>query len=130
MSWWVYILRCGDGTLYTGVTNDLPRRLAAHAAGAGARYTASRPPVVLAHSEPAIDRPAALRREAAIRKLGRAGKLALINTDRQRGGSPRPAHPTQLELPERVAGAYTDGCRTEPGDPLPRKTATPHDPAR
>lgn len=78
--WCVYILRCRDGTLYTGITNDLPRRLAAHAAGTAARYTASRRPVALAWREPQPDRPAALRREAAIRKLGRAGKLALVGS--------------------------------------------------
>lgn len=44
MSWWVYLLRCGDGTLYTGITDDLDRRLAAHNAGRGAKYTRSRPP--------------------------------------------------------------------------------------
>ncbi len=76
--WCVYILRCRDGTLYTGITNDLERRLAAHAAGRGARYTAARLPLSLAHCEAASDRPAALRREAAIRRLGRAGKLRLI----------------------------------------------------
>jgi putative endonuclease len=78
IGWCVYILRCRDGTLYTGITNDLERRLAAHASGTGARYTAARRPVALVHCEPLADRPAALRREAAIRKLGRAGKLRLI----------------------------------------------------
>ena len=47
MSWWVYLLRCGDGTLYTGITDDLDRRLAAHNAGRGAKYTRSRRPVTL-----------------------------------------------------------------------------------
>jgi len=77
-AWRVYILRCGDGTLYTGATNDLPRRLAAHAAGLGARYTRSRLPVALAWSAPARGRSAALRREAALKRLSRAEKLRLI----------------------------------------------------
>lgn len=74
----VYILRCGDGTLYTGCTNDLARRLRAHSAGRGAKYTRSRLPVELVYTEPASDRSQALRREAAIKALDRAGKLALI----------------------------------------------------
>lgn len=78
MSWTVYILRCGDGSLYTGCTNDLPRRLEAHRSGKGAKYTRSRPPVELAYREEAPDRSAALRREAAIKRLDRRGKLALI----------------------------------------------------
>lgn len=74
----VYILRCGDGTLYTGCTNDLARRLAAHSAGRGAKYTRARLPVALVYQEPAADRSQALRREAAIKALPRAQKLALI----------------------------------------------------
>lgn len=78
MGYLVYILRCGDGTLYTGSTNDLPRRLRAHQAGRGAKYTRSRLPVELVYQEPAADRSAALRREAAIKALTRGEKLALI----------------------------------------------------
>lgn len=78
MAWTVYILCCGDGTLYTGVTCDLPRRLAAHQSGKGAKYTRSRPPVELVYREAAADRSAALRREAAIKRLDRRKKLALI----------------------------------------------------
>jgi putative endonuclease len=76
--WWVYLLRCGDGSLYAGATNDLARRLALHAAGKGARYTRSHLPVALAYSEPARGRGAALRREAALKRLSRAEKLALV----------------------------------------------------
>jgi putative endonuclease len=76
--WRVYMLRCRDGSLYTGATNDLARRVAHHAAGAGARYTRSRLPVRLVHAEPARDRSAALRREAAVKRLSRAEKLALL----------------------------------------------------
>lgn len=76
--WIVYILRCGDGSLYTGCTNDLPRRLEAHRSGRGAKYTRSRPPVTLVYREEAPDRSAALRREAAIKRLTRRQKLVLI----------------------------------------------------
>ena len=76
MGYLVYILRCGDGTLYTGCTNDLPRRLQAHQSGRGAKY--SRLPVELVYQEAVPDRSAALRREAAIKRLDRRRKLALI----------------------------------------------------
>ena len=62
MGYLVYILRCGDGTLYTGCTNDLPRRLQAHQSGRGAKYTRSRLPVELVYQEAVPDRSAALRR--------------------------------------------------------------------
>jgi putative endonuclease len=73
----VYLLRCRDGSLYTGITNDLPKRLLAHTAGTASAYTRSRRPLRLAYQEPAPDRGTALRREAAIRRLSRAAKLAL-----------------------------------------------------
>ena len=75
----VYVLRCRDGSLYTGITNDLPRRLALHASGKASAYTRSRRPLALAYQEPLRDRSAALRREAAIRRLSRAEKLALCS---------------------------------------------------
>ena len=78
MSWWVYILECRDGTLYTGCTDDVPRRLAAHNAGNGAKYTRGRTPVLLRYCEEQPDRSAALRREAAIKRLTRKEKQALI----------------------------------------------------
>ena len=78
MRWMVYILRCGDGSLYTGITNDLPRRLAAHRAGRGSVYVRSRLPVRVVYREPQRDRSAALSREAAIKRLPRAAKLALL----------------------------------------------------
>ena len=78
MGYLVYILRCGDGTLYTGCTNDLDRRLRAHQAGRGAKYTRSRRPVELVYREAVPDRSAALRREAAIKRMDRRAKLALI----------------------------------------------------
>jgi len=78
-TWTVYILRCADDTLYTGVTTDLDRRLREHNAGGrlGARYTRSRRPVELLHHEAAGSRSQACRREAAIKKLTRDAKLAL-----------------------------------------------------
>ncbi|HMK73308.1 MAG TPA: GIY-YIG nuclease family protein [Myxococcaceae bacterium] len=81
--WCVYILRCGDGSLYTGATNDLDRRLSTHAAGRGGAYTRSRLPVRLVYREPASDRGAALRREAALKRLDRAEKRALVSASRR-----------------------------------------------
>ena len=75
--YFAYIMRCADGTLYTGCTNDLDRRLAAHNAGKGAKYTRSRRPVVLVYREQAADRSAALRREIALKKLTKAQKETL-----------------------------------------------------
>ncbi len=77
-SWCVYVLRCRDGSLYTGSTNDLAARLERHASGNGARYTRSRLPLSLVYQEHAKDRGAALRREAAMKRLTRAEKLALV----------------------------------------------------
>lgn len=76
--YYVYILQCGDGTYYTGSTTDLERRLAAHAGGRGAKYTRGRGPLRLVYREEVESWPAALRREAAIKKLTRAQKIALI----------------------------------------------------
>lgn len=73
----VYLLRCRDGSLYTGITNDLDRRLALHETGKASAYTRSRRPLRLAYRETMEDRGAALKREAAIRRLSRAQKLAL-----------------------------------------------------
>lgn len=76
----VYLLRCGDGSLYCGWTNDLDRRLAAHGAGTASRYTRSRLPVELAWSAEVGGRSEAMREEARIKRLPRAEKLALIAT--------------------------------------------------
>lgn len=80
MTWFVYLLRCGDGTLYCGIAKDVAARLAQHQAGKGARYTRGRGPLELAYQEPCADKPAALRRELELKRLGRAAKLALIRT--------------------------------------------------
>src|SRR5438105_1943679 len=76
--WHVYLLLCGDGTLYAGVARDVNKRLAAHRAGKGARYTRGRGPLALVHHEPARDRSAASRREHQLKQLSRREKLALL----------------------------------------------------
>lgn len=78
MAAFVYILKCGDGTLYTGWTNDPEHRLAMHNAGKGAKYTKSRLPVELVHLEEYNSREEAMKREAALKKLKRKEKLELI----------------------------------------------------
>jgi putative endonuclease len=77
--WFVYVLRCADNTLYTGITTDTARRVQEHNAGAplGARYTRSRRPVTLVHMESVASRALATRREQAIKKLDRRRKLEL-----------------------------------------------------
>jgi putative endonuclease len=77
---WVYLLRCRDGSLYTGWTIDLERRLARHQAGTASRYTASRRPVALAAALPMDSRSAARREEARIKRLPRHAKLALLRS--------------------------------------------------
>ena len=79
--WHVYLLRCADGSLYTGVANDLQRRLRQHNGelAGGARYTRGRRPVELVWSEPCDSRAAAQVREAQVRKLSRGEKLALLD---------------------------------------------------
>ena len=77
--WCVYIVRCADNTLYTGVTVDIDARLAAHNAGAGARYTRARLPVDLVYREPATDRAAAQRREWQIKQMTAVAKRRLIS---------------------------------------------------
>lgn len=81
-SWWVYILLCADGTLYTGMTDDIPRRLRAHNTGRGAKYTRGRRPVLLVYRERCASRSQALRREAALKRLSRSQKWDLIQTNR------------------------------------------------
>ena len=77
--YYVYMVRCGDGTLYTGYAADPVKRAAVHNSGKGAKYTRSRLPVTLVYTEPAADKSTALKREYAIKQLSRAEKLALIN---------------------------------------------------
>ncbi len=77
----VYLLRCADGTIYTGWTYDVARRVHAHQAGRGARYTRSRRPVELIYRERCASRRAAMRREIEIKKMSRARKLRLVKRD-------------------------------------------------
>ena len=85
MRWCVYLLRCGDGTLYAGITNDLCKHLGAHQSGRGARYTRGRGPLMLVHQEPARNKSAALRREHQLKRMRRREKLALLDSLRGRG---------------------------------------------
>lgn len=77
-TWKLYILRCADGTLYTGITTDLEKRLAAHRSGKGAKYTRGRGPLELVYREECGDHSAALKRELEIKKLSREEKEKLI----------------------------------------------------
>ena len=77
-NWYLYILCCGDGTLYTGITNDVEKRLEAHRAGKGAKYTRGRSPLELVYRECCGSHSDALKREAAVKKLTRQQKEALM----------------------------------------------------
>jgi len=77
MPWYVYIVRCVDGSLYTGTSTDVVARVATHNAGKGAKYTRSRLPVLLVYTEHAASRSLALKREAVIKRLSHQGKAAL-----------------------------------------------------
>ena len=80
MTWHVYIIECNDGSFYTGITNDLDKRIIAHNAGYAAKYTKSRRPVRLCYIEPVRDRSQASRREYAIKSLKKSAKQDLIAT--------------------------------------------------
>jgi putative endonuclease len=80
LNWIVYILRCGDGTLYTGITNDLGRRIAEHEVGQGAKYTKGRGPFQLVYQEVCQGRGLASKRETKIKSLDREAKLLLAST--------------------------------------------------
>lgn len=77
-NWHVYILQCADGTLYTGITNDLDRRLKAHNAGTASKYTRVRRPVTMVYQENADTKGDALRRELQIKSMSRQQKMALF----------------------------------------------------
>jgi len=84
MTWTVYILKCADGTLYTGIARDLDSRVARHETGLGAKYTRGRGPYEILYTETHAGKGAALKREAAIKSLRRAEKLKLaINSKRK-----------------------------------------------
>lgn len=84
--WLVYILRCGDNTLYTGITNNMDQRLAKHNAGTAAKYTQNRGPFEVVYTENCDDRSAASKREYAIKSLSRSEKLDIIKS------APRPVY--------------------------------------
>ena len=79
MGWHIYIVKCRDETFYTGITNNLNKRLEAHNGGRGAKYTAARRPVQLVYLEDAATRSEASKREYVIKKLGRHAKKCLCN---------------------------------------------------
>ena len=83
MSWLCYVLRCADETLYCGITNDLDKRIAAHNAGEGAKYTRGRAPVTLLYCETCADKSTALKREMKIKSLPRTKKLALVEANQK-----------------------------------------------
>lgn len=110
--WFVYILRCAGGALYTGITNDPERRLRAHREGRGARYTRGRLPVELVYREAAPTRGAAARRELQIKRLRRTQKLALAAS-----GGPAADRGPGAAAPE------PPGPFTEPGLPCTMRCA-------
>lgn len=76
--WYVYLLRCSDGTLYCGISNDVEKRCKVHNSGRGAKYTRSRLPVRVVYKEEVSDKSAALKREYAIKKLSKVQKEKMI----------------------------------------------------
>lgn len=88
MSWFCYLLRCADDTLYCGITNDLDKRRVAHNAGTASKYTRVRLPVEFVYVEPCANRSAASRREMEIKGLPRAEKLAMIQSSSKRRQRP------------------------------------------
>ena len=77
-AWFVYMLRCGDGSLYTGIARDVQARLQMHRSGKGAKYTRGRGPLELVYTEECDSHSAVLKREIAIKRLSRPEKLKLI----------------------------------------------------
>ncbi len=83
-NWYLYMLRCGDGTLYTGITDNVERRLAAHGAGKGAKYTRGRGPLELVYQETCATKSDALHRELAVKAMSRQQKLILAEHWKER----------------------------------------------
>lgn len=79
--WYLYILRCGDGSLYTGITTDVEKRLETHRSGKGAKYTRGRLPLELVYQETCGSHSDALKRELAVKKCSRAEKQKLIDKE-------------------------------------------------
>jgi predicted GIY-YIG superfamily endonuclease len=108
--WWVYVLRCGDGTLYTGATTDVARRLAVHQAGRGARYTRGRGPLIVIAVRRCRDKEIALRIEHAVKRLSRADKLALATAPQRLVAIARAAHRKRARASQR--GSARQSMRT------------------
>jgi putative endonuclease len=106
--WWVYVLRCGDGSLYCGITSDLRRRVKQHREGTGARYTRGRGPLKIAHWWVLPTRPEALRAEHAFKKLSALQKKAAIRGC-ARGVAPKVAAGRPLSKPKRPPNAVGSG---------------------
>jgi len=104
-SWCLYVLRCADGTLYCGITNDLARRIDQHNRGTGARYTRGRGPVALVRSWPAADRSGASKAEAAFKKLTRRQKEGRVGESRSEDDEPRSARIARNEKGRMTAGS-------------------------
>jgi putative endonuclease len=85
--WILYILKCGDGSLYAGITNDLPRRLTQHRYGRASRYTRSRRPVKIVYDESCASRSEALKKEYAVKALSREEKKTLIGRKMKKSGT-------------------------------------------
>ncbi len=81
-TWFLYLVRCADGSLYTGITNDLTRRCKQHNAGTASRYTRSRLPVELIYQESHVSRSVALKRELAVKSMSREEKESLVRLER------------------------------------------------
>lgn len=79
--WYVYVLRCKDGSLYTGITDNVKRRLAAHRSGKGAKYTKGRGPLTLHYMEECENKSVALRRELAIKAMALSDKRAMVSAE-------------------------------------------------
>lgn len=83
--WYLYILRCGDDTLYTGITTDVEKRLEAHRSGKGAKYTRGRGPLELIYREVCADHSAALKRELEVKAMSRTEKLQMVASTGDKG---------------------------------------------
>ena len=94
--WFVYLVRCADDSLYTGIAKDVARRWQQHNAGTTSRYTRSRLPVVVVYEEGQRSRSLALKREAAIKAMTRRQKLALIDSNRPKRAKVRRDEPKPL----------------------------------
>jgi len=101
--WSLYILRCCDGSFYTGITNNLERRLKMHQAGKASRYTRTRGPVEMLYSETCDDRSSALIRECEVKEWPRSRKAALIAKEKQHPRKRKPRHKTGSTVNEQIA---------------------------